>query len=214
MDLAALVNQFGFGFGTLMFVLWLASRLLNNYAARVNHVETTKADARSKTETSQADAFISVVRALDKTVEKMGESDARAQQERQQTLMRIERLTGHMEGMTTAILGSGKTVDALKVSVADFGDRLDEFGTRIQPLRKIETDLAELVTKATTIQAGFNLSLGEHIAPVLALLLKLGADIETVSTNAITIVNLIRLMAEDKAEKGEPHEDFVQAEPD
>lgn len=210
MSLDTLVNQFGFVIGLALFSIPIGIQILKSRAATQDHRDRTEVDTRSRTEISQADAFISMVNALNKTVDNMGKVDERATQERQQTLMRIERMTGHIEGMTAAIFGNTKSSDTLKLTVDEFGNRLDEFGSRIRDIPQIKTDLDVLIASAKKLDAAIGVQ-----AELLALMLKFGNDLETVSKNAITIVKYIREMATNKAEEGIDHEDtLVQTEAD
>jgi hypothetical protein len=125
---------------------------------------------RNEVTKSEASDARNLTGALVKLVDKLGTMDERGSIERSQTLLTIEKLAGRMEGMTTAILSSTQTADSVKKSVEGVVGTLDEFGTRIQHLPRIDSNVIEIKSVTATLETNLGETLNDQIGPLVATL--------------------------------------------
>jgi hypothetical protein len=189
--LTSVVNQFGLIIGLSISLFTLIQWIIRKRVETKSHIETTDANTRSQVAIREAESERDLTQALVKLAEAISRGDERDSAERQQSLMRIERMTGHIEGLAAAILSNTKGTEAMSRAISDFGGQLDEFGGRIRVIPQIQTDLHDLVVKAEGIQSGFDKTLEKHLGPLIALVIKHGADLQVVAQDGKTIISLL-----------------------
>jgi hypothetical protein len=207
--IATLVNQFGLILGLTVSLYSLIVWVIRKRVETKSHIETTDANTRSQVAVSEAASSHDLTQAILALASAVAKSSEQAGIERTKTFEHLERMTGRIEGMATAQLGYTRASDVLKNVVDEFGNRLDEFGGRIRDIPQIGTDLKGLLERAGKIPDEFS----KALAPLVALMIKHGADVQILLQNQNTMIALLESIAHLGAE-GTTHEDPVPTEAD
>jgi hypothetical protein len=172
--------------------LWYAVAVWGAFSAIF--IWRSNATTRNKTETEQSRMLLTLVSALNRSMEESSKREERSTQQWQQILLTIKESGARQEGMMIALTDNTKALRGFTGSMDEFGHQMDEFGTRVQHIPQIQTDLHDLVKTNASFQAGFTGALDERFTPVLSLMMNFGTQLNTLTTQGLTIISLLKLL--------------------